>query len=242
MNDRKHNQRMTSRREENIAVPFDLIGFAVRTERHLKANGVRFTARGFAVIEPDWCLRDVPEDWIVRPLSKASQTRDPSRTLLCPFEGDAGLVGHLRRLPERIESWKGRAGVCGFDLSVCVDRPVEEQRFMLWTNGMVAGRLALEGIPLVPNFRIGGPGTLSALDAMPRGVAYAEGALGCARESSALGEALFRWKLTVLRPSFLLVYGTLPERKAKILRAAGIPFRVVPDYKSACFAARGKAA
>ena len=66
--------------------------------------------------------------------------------------------------------------------------------------------------------------------------------LGCARESSALGEALFRWKLTVLRPSLLLVYGILHPRKEAILRAAGIPFRVVPDYRTMCFAERGKAA
>ena len=234
--------RPPDRREENLSVPFDLYGFAVRMERLLRERGCRFTPGGFAVIEPEWCLREIPENWMVRPFSKASQTPDPSSTLLCPFEGDAELIGHLRKLPERIDVWKRYAGVCGFDLSPCADRTEDEQRFMLWTDGMVAGFLALNGIALVPNFRIGGPETLSVLDAMPRGVPYAAGTLGCARESSALGEALFRWKLTLLRPSFLLVYGSLQDRKKAILRAEGVPFRVVADYRSLCFAACRKVA
>lgn len=221
---------------------YDLHGFAAHLERRLRDRGVAFSRGGFAVLRREWCLQDIPDWCIMRPLSKASQTPDPSRTLLCPFEDDDTLVGHLRLLPERLPLWRRYAGVCGFDLSPCVDRPVEEQRFSLCVNAMVACDLAAHGIPVVPNIRIGGPGTLDVLDAMPRGVPYAMGTLGCARDSSAEGELLLRWKLHILAPSEILAYGALPEWRERLLRKRGIPFRVFPDYRTMCFAGHGRAA
>ena len=103
------------------------------------------------------------------------------------------------------------------------------QRMNLLVSMMATVRVALSGVPIVPNFRIGAVSTVSLLALWPRGCTYVVGTLGCARGNVEHNLALLKLKLMVAEPSELLVYGPLREEYRTELERQGVPYRVFPD-------------
>ena len=123
--------------------------------------------------------------------------------------------------------------VCGFDLSVCRNAPLEEQEMFLLLNQLLNAVLAVNGIPLVANFRMGSEETLQPMaTTYPKDVAYAVGSLGCCDQFYTIGEVLLKSRLLAFWPRQLLIYGSFSPYYRRILDEENIPYRHFIDYRS----------
>ena len=221
---------------------FDLRGFAARLCCRLERSGIKFGNDGFPIIPQISFASSIPPDALMYPCSKVSQTPDLSRTILCCFENDRVLIGHLKRLDERIKKWRGCLAFAGFDLSPCMNRPLIEQQQNMWINALVTAYVAASGIPVIANLRSGVNSTLEFLASLPIGFPVAIGSHGSTRGLSKNEMDLFRLKLGLTMPSEALVYGPVGFQSRGILENAGIPTRRFPDYRAICKSGMGKVA
>lgn len=101
------------------------------------------------------------------------------------------MVDNLNRLGEIVYELRDYFAVAGFDLSPCVNDPIEEQQLALLLNSSVNAYLMANGVQVVPSLRTGGLATLGVLRTYPEDIAYAVGVLGCHRGARHTDEMLF---------------------------------------------------
>lgn len=123
-------------------------------------------------------------------------------------------------------------GVCGFDLSPNIAWPVEQQLFNILLSQLYTAYLAVNGVKVIPNWRIGNLNTLKALNSYPRGIQFAAGALGSCRMEKSFGIPYMKAKIMVSNPSRLLIYGKLAYEYSRELREAGISYVQYDDVMS----------
>lgn len=237
---RKHGPTSTTKHLPPLR--YDLRGFAVQLCRDLETAGIPFADNGFPILPQKAFAIKIPQNVLMYPCSKASQSPAPSRTILCCFERDRDLIRHLRHLNERIVIWQHFFAFAGFDLSVCNNRPIAEQIQNLWINSLVTAFVASKGIRIVPNFRCGSLSSVRFMASYPQGVPVAVGAHGSARIITPVDIATLKLKIGMTRPSEALVYGTTEPRCRRVLAETETTFRCFPDYRSICRAAKRRGA
>jgi len=217
---------MTSRKRINV---FDL---ACRLGGRLKADGIKFNEWGYPDFKSIQFPRGIPADCEVWPISKRHHHGlDRARTILCPFEDDSLLYGGLNQLDNLTsEIAHDYYGVCGFDLSVCVDMPVNEQKVFQLLNMLVTGYMITQGARVIPNWRTGSAETSVALYSYPQEICYAAGTLGCARRNIGHGCITALRNIALTRPSYLMVYGSLRDEYRIVLEEQNVRYRVWTDY------------
>lgn len=156
-------------------------------------------------------------------------------TVLSHFSNDELLYRRLRNLEKDISICKEYMGVIGFDLSPRLGWNLEQQKFNLLINQLVNAYRAINGIKILPNFRIGELSTISALDSYPSNCLFAVGTLGCSKGYISINSAILRTKLLYKRPSGLLIYGKFHSEYQNILDEYGIPYKLYQDFKSTCY-------
>jgi len=217
---------MTIRKQINV---FDL---ACRLGERLKADGITYNEWGYPDFRRISFPKDMPADCDMWPISKRHHRGlDRAKTVLCPFENDSVLYGDLNQLDDlTLEIARDYYGVCGFDLSVCVDMPVSEQKAFLLLNMLVTGYMITHGAKVIPNWRTGSAETSVALYSYPREICYAAGTLGCAQRNIGRGRLTTLRNIALTRPSFLLVYGSLRDEYRMVLEEQNVRYRVWPGY------------
>lgn len=98
--------------------------------------------------------------------------------------------------------------------------------------------LALHGIKIIPNFRIGSlEETISSLEVYPPSSPFAVGALGCYKRKITMENLLYlKIKLLCTCPSIIYIYGKLEQPVLEMIDDFGVPYKIFPDFKSAYFA------
>ncbi|MGM9665612.1 MAG: DUF4417 domain-containing protein [Eubacteriales bacterium] len=214
----------------------NLFKIAENLHQSLAHAGIRFTRDGYPVIPKEMILQEYPDEMV--PFEHRNACKNPHKTVLTHFSNDELLYRRLRHIDEDIEICKTYMGVVGFDLSPRLGWNIEQQRFNLLINQMVNAYRAINGVRILPNFRIGDITTISALDSFPANSLYAVGALGCSKGYAAINTAYLNAKLLYKRPDGLLVYGKLMPQYKAILDEFGITYRVYEDFKSMCYRRR----
>lgn len=206
----------------------DKYTIAAELEKFVKEKGVSFI-EDFPAIPQDMLIREIPNE--ILPFPNHLKAKNPAKTLLCNFSNDEILYESLARLEDRVSIAKGFMGICGFDFSAREGDDETNQDFYLYLNKLLDAYFALNGIKVLPNFRISGKlSSLQVFHIYPPKTWYAVGTLGCAKGHIAENETLLRYKLIFARPSHLLVYGVIKEEYKKILESNGIPYTVFEDY------------
>lgn len=118
-------------------------------------------------------------------------------------------------------------GVTGSDATVTADMDVEWQQAIILLNQLFDAVLAVNGIKLVQNLRIGMPSTLSCLLSVPEGVMAASGTLGCDPTEEA--DISYSVKIHTLKPSGVMLYGRHDPIMEQQLQKSGIPYRRYED-------------
>lgn len=104
----------------------------------------------------------------------------------------------------------------------------------LYLNKLLDAYVALNGVKVLPNFRIAGElSSLNVLRIYPPNSWFAVGTLGCDR-NEVLNSTLLRYKLIFARPALLIIYGKLKDVYRQILEDFGVKYIVFEDYHSRC--------
>ena len=214
----------------------NLFKLAEKLHQSLVDAGVEFTHDGYPIIPKEMILKNYPDEMI--PFEHRNSCKNPQATVLTHFSNDELLYRRLRHIDKDIEICKSYMGVAGFDLSPRLGWDIEQQRFNLLINQMVNAYRAINGVKILPNFRIGDITTISSLDSFPANGLYAVGTLGCSKAYASINSTYPKTKLLYKRPDGLLVYGNLMPQYKAILDDFGIPYRVYEDFKSTCYRKR----
>lgn len=206
----------------------DKYAIVAELEKFIKEKGSPFID-GFPVIPQDMLIREKPNE--ILPFPNHLKAKNPANTLLCNFSNDEIIYGSLAHIDERLNIAKGFMGICGFDFSAREGDDEANQDFYLYLNKILDAYFALNGVKILPNFRITGElSSLKVFHIYPPKTWYAVGTLGCAKGRVAENEMLLRYKLIYARPGHLLVYGVLKDEYRKILESNETPYTVYEDY------------
>jgi hypothetical protein len=200
---------------------------------HLTNAGIKFTEDGYPIIPDEMILKDFPDEIV--PFEHRNVCVDKQTTVLSHFSNDELLYRRLRNLEKDISICREYMGVVGFDLSPRLGWNLEQQKFNLLINQLVNTYRAVNGIKILPNFRIGELSTISALNSYPSNCLFAVGTLGCSKGYKSINSTILRTKLLYKRPSGLLVYGKFHPEYQNILDEFGIPYKVYQDFKATCY-------
>lgn len=200
---------------------------------YLTNVGIKFTENGYPIIPDEMILRNYPDEII--PFEHRNACINKHVTVLSHFSNDELLYRRLRNLEKDINICKEYMGVVGFDLSPRLGWNLEQQKFNLLINQLVNAYRAVNGIKILPNFRIGELSTISVLDSYPSNCLFAAGTLGCSRGYKSINSIILRTKLLYKRPNGLLVYGKLHLEYQNVLDELDIPYRVYQDFKTNCY-------
>lgn len=173
----------------------------------LENSGIKFTEEGYPVFRPEFILQETPQE--ILPFSHRNACKEKSKTAVCFFENDKFIYRRIARLNQDLPVYKEYLGICGFDLSPRIGWSVESQKFNIALSQMATIYLALHGVKIVPNFRIGSlEETISSLAVYPAGCPFALGALGCSQgKVTELEKYMFLSEIFFARPSQLFIYG-----------------------------------
>lgn len=102
-------------------------------------------------------------------------------------------------------------------------------KFNIQLNKLFTGILAVNGIKVVCNTRIGSPETLDCLNSIPRGVMCASGTFGCCKTKDE-SDLSFISKILTLRPNKLIIYGKKDEIMLNQLDMFGVNYERFNDF------------
>lgn len=215
---------------------FDLVKTTEGILSYLKGKKVRFDKKGFPVLPKRAFLNSWPEQIVPYDFRKSRLVQNPSKTLLCFYCTDKRIYPRFEKVLDEIVEYRRFMGVVAVDITITSDMGAEWQKFIMLLQQLFLAVLYVNGIPVVANLRIGNAESASNLDGIPKGVMWAAGFLGCAKEK----ERNMDFIATVLRvlPSKLIVYGSEDCFAFQKLDRMGVGFRVYPDYHKQCGALR----
>ncbi len=143
-------------------------GLIDRYADYLNGRGIRFDPQGFPILEPQVYLDEWPTLMVPYRDRKARFVRNPSRTVLCLFTGDARIYPRLENALDDIPEYRRYLGTVGSDLTVTSDMDPEWQRAVMLINQLYTAVLAVNGVKVVQNLRCGSPETSAAWTAFRR--------------------------------------------------------------------------
>ena len=206
----------------------DLLKIAEEYIRYLNRMGIKFNSKGFPLLEKEMFLDEYPELVLPYDFRKNCLVMAPKKTLLCFFCGDKRIYPRLKRVLNDIPEYKRFLGVVTIDITVTSDMDKEWQDTIMLLHQLFMAVLAVNGVKVVANLRTGSSSTVGNFEAIPKGVMWAAGFLGCAEEDP----LDFRFISNALRvmPSKFVVYGPEDEVALGKLNMMGIDYRVYDDY------------
>jgi hypothetical protein len=211
---------------------------AATLSEKLEDSGVKFTEYGYPIIPGDMLLRDFPSDIEMYPVAHWREAANKKKSILCWYENDKLLIGHINNLDKWIQIFKEFYAVTGVDLSPCVNADLEQQKMAILLNQLLTAYMAIHGIRILANFRTGGFETINSLSGYPLGICYSVGMLGCSKRKVLHGTELMQAKLLNTCPKKLLIYGSADKQLQELINKFAIPFVVIPDFKTRCFQAK----
>lgn len=194
-------------------------------------KGARLTEPdGFPIIE-DWMVTDIiPEE-----LFQWDRRRDitnPSNSGISFYCQDVGFTGVLSNPKNYVDILKKYQVVIGPDASPYTDMPLVVQKSQIFLNLSITYYWATEGIPIIPNIRVGDMRTMNSLDAYPKHTLIAIGTNGFIKSKENRTFFAEQVKIIVqkLEPTGILVYGKDCNDIFKYPRQLGMPIYQYDSY------------
>ncbi len=216
---------------------FDVIGYTDKLYNQVKEYGIKFNKYNYPIFPEEFILREIPED--ILPYEHRKAAKNKQKTIVCFFAEDEQLYKNFKNLETVAENCSEYMGIAGFDLSPCVYWDIKQQKLNILLSQLVTLRIAISGVKILPNFRIGDLNTIQALSSYPNNTIYSVGSLGCSKRVSKFNPIQFRAKLIYARPQGLIYYGKLLEPYQIMLDELGIKYKVFADFRSKCMSRKG---
>ena len=206
----------------------DIIGV---TDKYLSyLNGkIEFSESGFPLFTKDMFLNEEPE--LIVPFYNRHHkvVKDPKKTAICFFGSDESLYRRLENVFDDLKEYRLFQGVIGLDVTVTADMDTEWQDAVMLLNQLFLAVLAVNGIKIVMNARVGGSDSVKNLMRFPKNILWATSFLGCDNLSSE-SDFSFISKILGLLPSKLLIYGKHDKIAENQLSVMGISYRTYTDF------------
>lgn len=206
----------------------DLIKTTDEYIAYLKDHDFKFDGNGFPIFTKDMFLIEEPK--LIVPYSNRNDKRieDKKKTLLCTFAPDRRIYPRLNKIFEEIEIYKKYIGVATSDVTVTEDMDKEWQELIILLNQLYGAILAVNGIKIVFNTRVGNLDNTNILKNVPKNVMCISGFLGC--ETIKKYDYSYLIKILYLLPSKLLIYGKKDKNANEMLDTMGINYRYYIDF------------
>ncbi len=195
---------------------------------YLKKCGIKFNKHGFPLLKREMFLDEWPGLILPYDFRKSSLNLNSKKTLICFYCGDKRIYPRLENLLGEIIEYRKFLGVATIDITVTSDMDEEWQDMIMLLHQLFMAVLAINGIKVIANLRTGGVRSVRNLDGIPKGVMWATGFLGCAKES--LDDFRFVSEVLHVMPSKLVIYGPEDQIALDKLDIVGINFRIYDDY------------
>ena len=209
---------------------------------YLQHKRIVFDEKGYPILPHDYYVDSLPDVFDMYPITKRSMAKNPASTILCSFEKEPLLYGHIRAIIRAIQKgtqhvnalikqYEPFYAIAGFDISVCSNTTLEEQRMFLLINHLLNAFFAVNGIKILVNIRIGSSETADSLCVYPINLCCCTGFLGCSRNGNIeINKAKMKLRLAILQPSRVVVYGKLSRMDEKMFQDFGMPVISIVDY------------
>lgn len=205
-----------------------------RLYTYLKQNGIEFSEDGYPVFREEMFTDETPDE--IFPFNRRNECKNKKKTALCTCQVDKEVYPKIEHLDQDLDEWKSYMACIVFDLSPRIEWRTEIQKFNICLNQMAAIYLALHGVKLIGNFRIGDFNTVGALHSYPNKTCFLVGSLGCTKYLTLEDLEYFSTKILVALPKKFYFYGKLDKHVEKLIKGYEIPYKVFPSRRETSFA------
>ena len=182
----------------------------------LKQNKIQFV-NGIPVIPEEMLYSDIPDmiDTFVHRNEIPAEIA--KKSLVSYFDDDTNLINRLLNVDNEISVLRQYSGICGFDLSPCVTMMRPRQKLSLLASAVYNCYVALYGIKVLPNCRVGDLATMSVINGIPPYTNIITGELGCHGNKLKM-YGLYQLRLIIKQvcPTIQFVYGRHRTRDNKV--------------------------
>lgn len=210
----------------------DLIKMSDKYISYLKDNNFKFDKNGFPIFTEDMFLKELPDQIVPYSNRNNKLVKNKKKTLLCSFTSDVRIYPRFKNIFNEIDIYKQYLGVATPDITVTEDMDIEWQQSIILLNQLFAAVLAVNGIKIVLNTRIGSIQNIRLFKHYPKNVICISGFLGCAKDEKYSFNYLS--KILYLLPSTLLIYGKIDKNTNIKLDTMGINYKYYIDFHSIC--------
>ncbi len=200
---------------------------------YLKQNGICFSEYGYPIFREDMFTDEIPEE--ILPYNRRGECKNRNKTALCTCQIDKEVYPRIEHLDQDLEEWKSYLACIVFDLSPRLEWRTEIQKFNICLNQMAAIYLALHGVKLIGNLRVGSTLTFPALLSYPKNIPFLVGSLGCTKNCTEEDLFFMEMKLLIVHPSFVYIYGSLSDELEYILDSYNIAHDVFKPRREISF-------
>lgn len=187
-------------------------------------QGARRTSKeGYPIIEP-WMVAKKPPQDIVQ-WDKRSTVSEKARyaiSFYCKDQYFSSLQCNPKKYIKEVQEYEC---VIGMDASPFDNMPPVVQKSQIYDNLAITYYYGRQGIPIIPNVRVGTDCTIDSLEAYPQDTLIAIGSNGFTREL--FNRGIFREQIAIvieiIKPSGIVVYGPVSQVVFSSAKEANIP-------------------
>lgn len=200
---------------------------------YLKQKGISFTEDGYPIFRENMFTYEIPEE--ILPFNRRGECKNKTKTALCTCQVDREVYPRIKHLDQDLEEWKSYMACIVFDLSPRIEWRTEIQKFNICLNKMAAIYLALHGVKLIGNLRVGSISTFPALLSYPKKIPFLVGSLGCTKNCTKEDLLFLEMKMIISQPSFVYVYGVFSDELKYLLESYNIAYKVFKSRREISF-------
>lgn len=221
------------KRQRSIKSLADMFILIVDMKNYLDGK-IDFDVEGKPAFKKEFFLQDWPKAVVPYDNRNGSKVIDKASTVLCFFEGDRRIYPRMKQIFKEIEIYRQYMGVTFPDITITEDMDAEWQDVIIVLNQLFAAILAVNGIKIICNTRIGGDNTIKCMDNIPRGIMGISGFYGCNKSRNFLDALRYINKMIFWGLERVIIYGKEDKLINDLLQVNGIAYRYYPVYRKLC--------
>lgn len=184
---------------------------------YLKTEGIEFID-GYPVLPKESYYTDIPLTIESFQFRNKIPEEIRLRSLVCYFSKDDRLINRLYKIDEEIPILQNYGGICGFDLSASVTMLRPRQKLSLLVSTLFNCYVALHGIKVLPNCRVGDLANMSVLDSIQPYSNIISGELGCKKNGfNIYGLYQLRIITKKIAPEIMFIYGNISKKDIRCI-------------------------
>ena len=199
---------------------------------YLKKAGIEFKD-GFPILPQEAYYTDIPLTIESFQFRNKIPKELRKKSLICYFSPDIRLIQRMYKIDEELPILCEYGGICGFDLSPSVTMLRPRQKFSLLASALFNCYVAVHGVKILPNCRVGDLANMSVIRNIPPYTSIISGEIGCNRKGfKDYGLYQLRIIIKSIALPILFIYGGISNKDIKrVCGKTPQDFVVVPSAR-----------